>query len=314
MPTNQNPFIPNLFILGVGKCGTTTLHAYLNNMQDICMSKPKEPFFFEKEFENGLEFYQKKYFAHWKGEPIIGDARNQHLYLPYVAKRIHQVNSNAKLLVMIRNPIDRAFSYWRHVCYHQRLTLSFEELVDDDYGRIKKSRRTEQNDEISKSTKRLLSGSRDRVHSSGLAVLDMGYYYEQIQRYLNLFPRDNLKVILLEDLSAQPEEIMNDLIDYLGLDSSRNKFTHLIHENTARIRVNKRTVKYQAWKLAKSTHKRGLLRESVWQGLRSRLEPKAKKEDLPKMNNQTRSWLREHFREHNEKLGKFLDRDLSHWV
>jgi hypothetical protein len=153
--------------------------------------------------------------------------------------------------------------------------------------------------------------------SEGLyrTFLDSGYYYEQIQRYLELFPIENLKVVLLEDLSTRPEEIINELVEYLELDPSRNRFSQIIFENAARILVNKRSARYRMWKLARSFQKRGLLPAPIWQGLKSWLEPKAKNEvDRPRMNEQMRSWLRDHYREHNIKLGGFLNRDLSHWV
>ncbi len=315
MPKNRNIFLPNLFLLGAAKCGTTTLHAYLDNMPDVCMSRSKEPFFFEAEFEKGLAFYQEKYFAHWKGEPIIGDARHRNLYLPYVPKRIHQVNPNAKLLVILRNPIDRALSHWHHRCYHKAETLPFDEAIQEDFKRIEKGLCYKEPEEIAGHAQAVLDPSIKGSEGIYRTFLDSGYYCEQIQRYLAFFPRENLKVILLEDLSTRPEEIINDLVAYLGIDSFRNQFSQIIYENTARLLVNKRSARYRMWKLAKSCQKRGLLPGPVWQGLRSRLEPKAKKnKERPMMDEQMRSWLKSHYREHNLRLGEFLNRDLSHWV
>lgn len=315
MTMSQNTFLPNFFILGAAKCGTTTLYAYLENMPDICMSRSKEPFFFEAEFEKGLDFYRKKYFAHWKGEPVIGDARHRNLYLPYVPHRIHQINPDAKLLVILRNPVDRALSHWHHRCYHKVETLPFEEAIQEDFKRIEKGLQYNKSEEIAKHAQAVLDPSIKGSEGLYRTFLDSGYYYEQIQRYLELFPMENLKVALLEDLSARPEEIINDLVTYLELNPLRNRFSHIIFENAARLLVNKRSARYRMWKLAKSFQKRGLLPARIWQGLKSRLEPKAKKdEDRPRMDAHMRSWLKNHYQEHNMKLGEFLNRDLSHWV
>jgi len=310
---SQNTFLPNFFLLGAAKCGTTTLYAYLKNMPDICMSRSKEPFFFEAEFEKGLDFYRKKYFAHWKGEPIIGDARHRNLYLPYVPQRIHQSNPNAKLLITLRNPIDRAFSHWLHLCYHQGLTISFSETIHEDNKRIREGFRVETTDEIVKYIQLLLD-PKTEPPCLYWTFLDSGYYLEQIQRYLELFPRKNLKIVLLDDLSNKPEKTIHDIIEYLELNPTKNKFTHRIHKNPARMTGYKKTMRYRMWTLTKSAQKRNLLPERIWQGLRSQLEPRTKKDDLPQIDIQMRSWLKNHYREHNIKLGEFLNRDLSHWV
>ncbi len=79
---------PSFFVLGAAKCGTTSLHDYLAQHSDICMSSPKEPFYFEAEQLRGAGWYRSRYFAHWRGEPIVGESRHRNLYLPWVPERI----------------------------------------------------------------------------------------------------------------------------------------------------------------------------------------------------------------------------------
>jgi hypothetical protein len=90
---------PNFFILGAAKCGTSSLRGYLSRHPEVFMSDPKEPFFFEAEYEKGFDFYWRRYFSDWQGEPAIGEARHRNLFLPYVTKRIAASVPDAKLLM-----------------------------------------------------------------------------------------------------------------------------------------------------------------------------------------------------------------------
>jgi hypothetical protein len=91
--------LPSFFILGAAKCGTTSLHGYFGQHPEICVSEPKEPLYFESEYERGVSYYFNRYFGHWSGEPIVGDARHRNLYLPYVPDRIFRYNPSARLIV-----------------------------------------------------------------------------------------------------------------------------------------------------------------------------------------------------------------------
>lgn len=220
-------FLPNLFILGAAKCGTTTLYQYISGLTDVCMSKPKEPFFFEAEFDRGLDFYHRKYFSHWRGEVVVGEARHRNLILPYVPPRIHKLNPNAKLIVLVRNPIDRAFSHWYHLFARNSEELGFCEAIQEDLKRIEKGLKCDTPEEIKQHILKLPREAEDKEIGLGLyrTYLDSGYYYEQIERYLSLFPRENIKVIVFEDLVTKPKKIVGELIEWFGLDTRVNRFT-----------------------------------------------------------------------------------------
>jgi len=82
--------LPNFFILGPAKSGTTALYYLLKKHPQVHLSTPKEPYFFIDEFEHGPEYYWRTYFANgWHGQPLIGEAQTSHLLLPYVPQRIH---------------------------------------------------------------------------------------------------------------------------------------------------------------------------------------------------------------------------------
>ncbi len=126
---SNKAFEVNLFLLGAAKCGTTSLHYLLDQHPDICMANPKEPLFFEAEYEKGLEYYQRTYFTGCNAEPVIGESRTRNLFLPYVPGRIHETFPEAKFIVVLRNPVERAYSHWHHWSASGVEKLEFGEAV-----------------------------------------------------------------------------------------------------------------------------------------------------------------------------------------
>ena len=104
----------NFMIVGVQKSGTTALSEFCSEHPEICMAKPKEPHLFDaEEFdEAGLDDNYSKFFDHFKGEAILGEATPIYMFLPEIAKRLHTYNPDLKLLVILRDPVDRAISQY----------------------------------------------------------------------------------------------------------------------------------------------------------------------------------------------------------
>ena len=269
-PVEIPGFTPNLFILGAAKSGTTTLHRFLSRIPAICMSNPKEPFFFEAEYELGLEHYRRRYFAHWKGEPIIGEARHRNLYLPFIARRIFAVNPDAKLIVSVRNPIERAYSHWWHWYSRDVEDLDFEQAVRNNLERIKSGWRIDLPQEI-KAYQQSLDWTGKGIYRS---YVDSGYYFEQIAQYLKYFPKEQIKVVLFDNLQQDLYSLLKDLETFIGVEYYHRE--NFVPENAL---------------------------PSLPEGNR------LKKTISPEF----RALLQEHYREHNSKLAKFLDIDLSHW-
>jgi hypothetical protein len=182
---------PTFYLLGAQKCGTSSLHYYLHQHPDVCVSWPKEPVFFEAYWDRGLQWYWNTYFSHWAGEPVIGEARVRNLYLPYVAPRIKEVSPSAKLVAIVRNPVDRAFSTWMMWTARGHERRSFEEAVEDELARLQ---------------------------SGPAACVELGHYARQLRRYLEFFPRDALHVLFTEDLREDPAREMQRLFRFLDVD------------------------------------------------------------------------------------------------
>jgi hypothetical protein len=208
--------LPSFFILGAAKCGTTSLHGYFGQHPEICMSEPKEPLYFESEYDRGFSYYFNRYFSHWSGEPLVGEARHRNLYLPYVPDRIFNYNPSARLIVSLRNPVERAISHWWHWYSRNEEPLSLRPSIQQDWERIQSGVPASHVTSFTEYALSLYPNPRGFVRT----YLDSGYYHEQILRYLRLFPREQLRVVLFEDLVRDPVGLMKGLFEFVGADPS----------------------------------------------------------------------------------------------
>ena len=108
---------PTFLCIGPGKSGSSSLHYYLDQHPQICMSSPKETRFFDLYYAKGMQWYSERFTV--CQENIIkvkeyGEASPQYFYLPFVTSRIKKNFPNIKLIVMIRNPVDRVISGWKY--------------------------------------------------------------------------------------------------------------------------------------------------------------------------------------------------------
>jgi len=185
---------PNLFIIGAAKCGTTTLHSFLDARGDIFMSDIKEPGFFVPEFQ----YHPKKlswYLSLFKqagNQKYIGESSTHYTKRPLyegVAQRIYDFSPNARLIYLIRDPIERAIShYWHNT---RSLRKEFQEL------------------------RPMLSAMiEDPLYK------EYGDYTMQLEPWIRLFGRDKLYVMVFEEMIQAPEEELGKLLKWLDLPSS----------------------------------------------------------------------------------------------
>jgi hypothetical protein len=202
---------PSFFLLGAAKCGTTSLHYDLDQHPDILMSDPKEPFYFEAQYSLGPAFYFNAYFEKWAGERLVGESRHRNLYLPYVPDRIHSHNPDAKLIAILRNPIERVISHWWHWYSRAREQLPLMEALQADDERIRAGLCFRDPEEITRYSD-TLDGLGPGSHRT---YLDSGYYAEQLQRYVDRFGRDRLHVIIVDNFAAEPRRVLARVFEFL---------------------------------------------------------------------------------------------------
>jgi Sulfotransferase domain len=214
--TNSIRMVPDFIIIGAQKGGTTSLYRYLIEHPNIAPIYVKEPHFFDIYYHKGLEWYRsyfptavEKYYARYvqKHDLITGEASPYYLFHPSAAQRVAKTLPKAKLIVLLRNPIDRAYSQYQHQLRQSGVeALSFEEAIDAEEKRLAgEEEKIRQNEKYA---------SFNHRHYSYLA---RSTYINQLPVWLNIFPREQLLILKSEDLYADPASIAKQTLEYLNV-------------------------------------------------------------------------------------------------
>lgn len=201
--------LPDFLILGANKCGTTSLHNYLNQHPQVEEGLLKEVHFFDRyhRYARGLNWYRSHFPI--RTDPAdfcLGESTPEYLFNPAVPERVAEVMPDARLIALLRNPIDRAYSHYHHSRRLDREPLSFEEALEAESDRI--------DDEL---TRLATDPTYDEQTYEHYSYLARGRYLEQIQRWLEYFPRRQLLVVKSEDLFERPDAVAQRVFDFLGL-------------------------------------------------------------------------------------------------
>jgi len=307
----ESPPLRSFFILGAMKCGTTSLQRHLDEHPDVCFSEPKEPVFFESQYERGLDFYRRTYFAHCPGRGAVGEARTHNLGLPFVPERIHALLPEARLIAILRDPVDRAFSEWWHRHSRGEEPLSFEAALAENRARLARGERFE-GEAGARAWRASLPGDGSPASRYGL-YLDLGQYAEQIERYRALFPPEQLRVLLLEDLERDPQAACRELWAFLGV-SPDHELADRSARNVAYDRVRS-PLAFRAYQWLRRLPGRERMRHWIPGPLR---EPwrdfmYGRPAERPPMSAAVERELLDWFEPHNRALERLLARELPSW-
>lgn len=175
---------PDFIGIGSMRCGTTWLTDMLRSHPDIFIPAHfKELHFFDRYFDRGLDWYTAN-FSSKKPNQIAGEFTPNYLMDKQVMNLVSQTCPDAKLIVSIRNPVERAFSHYNLLKNGGNISDSFyDALFDDRY-----------------------------------ALRDAGLYGDQLQNCLKLFPKENIHIIIFNDILQSPEVVMSELFEFLGVD------------------------------------------------------------------------------------------------
>lgn len=212
--TNPMRVLPDFLIIGAKKCGTTALYSYLTQHPSIAPAFKKEIYFFNAFWKKGPGFYRA--FFPTKGErrrgtidgqPLLtGEATPDYLFHPVVPQRTRQLVPDARLIAILRNPIDRAYSFYNHNLRAGLETLSFEDAIDQEEQRLA--------GEVEKITADPTYFSFHFMHHS---YCSRGFYAEQLEDWMKLYDREKLLVVKTEDLNQHPAETLKTASEFLGL-------------------------------------------------------------------------------------------------
>jgi hypothetical protein len=204
--------LPNFIIVGAQKAGTTSLYAYLREHPNVLPCAYKEVWYFDLNFDRGTDWYRRQFL---EPEPVtsspdqsfaVGEATPYYLFHPWAAQRIAKTVPTTKIIVLLRNPIERAYSQYQHNVRKGRETLSFPEAIERE--------------------RRLYPEEIERFRSDPnyegefhrhFAYTTRSCYAEQIEEYLRYFDRSQMLVMKSEDLFSDPATSYQQTLDFLGL-------------------------------------------------------------------------------------------------
>ena len=196
--------LPDFIIIGSQKCGTTSLYDYLVQHPKIESALTKEVHYFDLNFTKSIKWYQA-FFP--KTGTLTGEATPYYMHYPHSMSRIAATLPDVKLFILLRNPVDRAYSSYQHQIWKRRETLSFEQAIDNEQDRIA--------GEFEKLSKDESYYSLNHHHFS---YLDRGIYHEQIQRCYDHFATENVMIIDSAEFYSNTERIYGDALKFLNLE------------------------------------------------------------------------------------------------
>jgi hypothetical protein len=195
----------DFIICGTQKGGTSALDVYLRRHPHICMAERKEVHFFDNEdvFRIGAPDYAQ-YHAVFKpkgSSQILGEATPIYMYWRDTPRRMWEYNPNLKLIVLLRNPIKRAYSHWNMKRELGAETLSFWEALQREEERCRKA-----------------LPYQHRVFS----YIDRGFYLEQLRRLWSYFPKEQVLVLKSDELKRQPKLALEKVCAFLKVEPLMN--------------------------------------------------------------------------------------------
>jgi hypothetical protein len=206
--------LPDFLIIGAQKAGTTALYAYLRWHPEITGPSFKEVSFFDRHYARGESWYRahlparprqwfiKSRYGKW---PRVGEASPSYLFHPLAPERVAAMVPDARLIAILRNPIDRALSHYHHEVALGREQLSFDEAIDREEERMEGE------------LERMVREPSYFSHAWwNYTYLARGRYAEQLERWFAVFPREQLLVLFSEELRDQPNATYARTLDFLG--------------------------------------------------------------------------------------------------
>jgi sulfotransferase family protein len=206
--------LPNYLVAGAQKCGTTSLWSYLNEHPCVVPAMTKEMHFFDNNYHRGIGWYR----AHFprltsssdlslpQQMQMTGESSAYYLFHPLAPQRIHETVPKVKIILLLRNPIDRAFSHYQLKLRRRQEALSFEGAIAAEADRL-----AGEEDRI-RQEKNYYSAAHDR-HS----YLARGRYLDQILRYQRFFSPDQLLILESGELFRHTSDVFHRVLNFLGL-------------------------------------------------------------------------------------------------
>jgi hypothetical protein len=198
--------LPDFLIIGAQKAGTTALYAYLRRHPAITGPSWKEVSYFDRHYGRGAAWYRGNFPNRVRARgKLVGEASPSYIFHPLGPERVKALVPEARLVALVRNPVDRALSHYHHEVALGREPLRFEDALDAEEDRLR--------------------GEEERLAADpsyfsrawwSHAYKSRGRYAEQLERWLAVFPREQLLILPSADLGGEPERTHTQVLDFLG--------------------------------------------------------------------------------------------------
>lgn len=200
--------LPEFVIIGAQKGGTSSLFKYLEPHPELEMSFRKQVHFFDKLHHKGINYYKSNFPLKAFGkETLSGEATPYYIFHPAVPKRIHQVLPDAKLILLVRNPVDRAFSH-----YNMKVQQGWEDIPTFEEAMEKEPERLQAEYDKMEQNPRYYSKK-----LRNFSYLARGRYSEQLERWLEYYPIEQIRVYQSERFFEQPQEVLREIYEFIGV-------------------------------------------------------------------------------------------------
>jgi len=203
--------LPNFFVIGPGRTGTTSLYHYLDQHPSLSKSAHDELGFFDVNFHLGLHWYRSLFpsiFTKFRIKLkthffMTYDVTPHYVRRPWIAKRIKKLFPDSKLIIILRNPVDKTYSHY-YLSTKSGETRTFEEVIEEEMNDISKWS-IDSKDDYYFAT---------QVENSKLA---RGFYVEQLPVWFELFSKNQILIISSEELASNTKNVVNDIFQFLNL-------------------------------------------------------------------------------------------------
>jgi hypothetical protein len=303
---------PNFFIVGAPRCGTTALSEYLREHPNIFVSTPKEPHYFATDFNPLVRHYTHtldEYLGLFREcadhHLAVGEASVFYLYSSTALSNIKEFDPDARIVAMVRNPIDMSYSLHAQYCYNLR------ETVQDFRGawELQAARRE---------GKAIPSTADVPAYLLYEDVCSLG---SQVERLLQIFRREQVKVVVFDDFTRQTGKVYEEVLSFLGVPSDGREHFPRMNPNT---QISSRLLRWLDFQVASLARFRRLNRAVLVTKRTLRLKRKrilgvsperyTRYVERPPLDPAFRAELANTFRPEVDKLSRALDRDLGHWL
>lgn len=262
----------DFIVIGCSRSGTTWIHDNIIHHPEIYLpNEINEPHFFSKYYHKGFEYYQDM-FKPLKGEKAVGEITPDYIYSKEAARRIKTFNPNIKLIVVVRNPVDRLYSmYWiLRGKYKDQNQFSFEEKIKRDPQ-----------------------------------LITQGFFIDHIENYLEHFNRDQIFVLLFDEIKSNPTSFLKKIYSFIGVDQNYiAPYSKVqINRGTFRKHFGKSKILFFMWRVFKKLKMHSLAYKTE----------KINSIKVKEMDPIVKSTLIEIYKPYNDRLSKYLGIDLTHW-